>query len=828
MSESNHAGWKPAPQLQAGRLHHALGVEKLSLRFNNVVCAAVLAAILSYCAAEGNKQALAAFSIAACAVGWVVGRGAKEERAGSTTPRDTDPAKPRSVSRKPTGIARFIPRWIVNLVVLGAIINAAVRVLGLGGGGGSLPMGTPIVSVLAQFLVYIQLIKLLDRRSPRDDGHLLGLSVFIVIGAILTSNQLWVGALLLLYTPLAITSAMMLQVLGGHRRAELSSHAALTGRAASADVEEYRNRGAAGLVAGRTHRRDFRAASFLAVLFTVLLAAAAFVLTPRGMGQDLMGQFGKVGQGSQVGFTDAIQLGGSGTLQQDSTPVLNVRVTDGRGEEIGEQLGTLYLRGAVKNRYNRETKAWERGLERDPEPPDMMENAFQDPASLDRRRGGPNQAIILGERQRASGIIRQEITMRKPIPKGGYLFATWRPVQIVNVSHIMTIAPPGREVVLRNPIESDESNLRYTIESASEYVDPLERERIAPEFDDQRIREVAAGLLTARGISPDPDKREPEAIRRAALALQDYLRNNCEYSTEMIPPQDGEDPIDMFLFRTKAGHCEYFASAFVAMCQSVGIQARIIAGYLAVEYEGATVGYVVRESNAHAWAEVKLARGRWQRFDPSPPDAVERQHKPSGGIFARIRKLYEAINFTWTNSIISFDRTKQASIVSTEGVQQFTLANLVKLYERLDPRRWLADLSGGRLTGWLAFAACAGVVGWLGVRGARSAWKQRETRGVTMNTVFRSDPELRGLLDQARFHERLERVLRRAGLERPRHAPPLTHALAVGARQVDAGRDTASLAELYYRIRFGRTRLSEPELAEANRLVTRVEAALGV
>lgn len=784
----------------------ATGFELLALRFNTVACGAVLAAILSYCAAEDNMLPLAAFSIVACGVGWFVGRGAP---------------MPDGSGRR-SGIPRAIPRWIVNLVVVGAIFNAAFRVVGLG--GGSIPMGTPIVSVLAQFLVYIQLVKLLDRRTPRDDGHLLGLSVFIVIGAILTSNQLWVGALLLIYTPLVIASAMMLQVLGGHRRADWVLQAGPAGRPVMA-----RRPGAqsvSGLVAGRTLRRDFRVAAFLAVLVTVVLAAAAFVLTPRGMGQELLGQFGRVGQGAQVGFTDAIQLGGSGTLQQDSTPVLNVKVSDSRGEELGEQLGALYLRGAVRNRYNRGTRSWEHGRERDREPLDVSGNEYLDPLYGGPRQAGPDHRLTLGQTPRATSVITQTITMRKPTPKGGYLFSMWRPIAIVKVSRPITIGQPGREVTLRIPSDNEDSSLSYTIESATDFIDPFEPDRLPPVFQDDRIREVAAGLLASRNIPLDPEGREPEAIRRGVLAFQDYLRENCEYSTEMIPPEAGEDPIDMFLFRTKAGHCEYFASAFVAMCQSVGIQARIIAGYLAVEYEGDSAGYIVRESNAHAWAEVKLARGRWQRFDPSPPDAVTRQHTPSGGLFARIRKLYEAINFTWTNSVISFDRTKQAGIVSTDGIRQFTLTDLVDLFEKLDPRRWLAGLSRGRLAGWLALGACMGVVLWLGARMGRVAWKQRLSRRATMAEVFRGDPELRGLLDQARFQERVERAFRRAGLARPHHASPLTHAREVGGRVEEVGADAASLAQLYYRIRFGRERLTEPELAAAQGLVLRVEGAL--
>ena len=71
------------------------------------------------------------------------------------------------------------------------------------------------------------------------------------------------------------------------------------------------------------------------------------------------------------------------------------------------------------------------------------------------------------------------------------------------------------------------------------------------------------------------------------------------------------DTIEQFLFDTKRGHCEYFASALAAMCHSVGVQARVITGYVAYEFDPGGQEYIVSESNAHAWVEVRTDDWSW-------------------------------------------------------------------------------------------------------------------------------------------------------------------------------------------------------------------------
>ncbi len=79
-----------------------------------------------------------------------------------------------------------------------------------------------------------------------------------------------------------------------------------------------------------------------------------------------------------------------------------------------------------------------------------------------------------------------------------------------------------------------------------------------------------------------------------------------------------QDPVEWFLFDSREGHCEFFASSMVLLLRTVGIPARLQAGYIGGEREG-DGAYLVRESNAHAWVLAYVEK-RWRVFDPTPPE----------------------------------------------------------------------------------------------------------------------------------------------------------------------------------------------------------------
>lgn len=100
-------------------------------------------------------------------------------------------------------------------------------------------------------------------------------------------------------------------------------------------------------------------------------------------------------------------------------------------------------------------------------------------------------------------------------------------------------------------------------------------------------------------------------------AIEDYLSENYRYSLESPVPPDGRDAVDHFLFETDVGFCEQFASATAVMLRTLGIPARVVAGYTPGTRNPFTGYYEVHGSDAHAWVEVWFPRLGWYEFDPT-------------------------------------------------------------------------------------------------------------------------------------------------------------------------------------------------------------------
>lgn len=101
------------------------------------------------------------------------------------------------------------------------------------------------------------------------------------------------------------------------------------------------------------------------------------------------------------------------------------------------------------------------------------------------------------------------------------------------------------------------------------------------------------------------------------IAIEDYMRSNYRYSTASPVPPEGRDSVDHFLFDSSVGFCEQFASATTVMLRTLGIPARLVAGYTPGSRNPFSGYYEVRNSDAHTWVEVYFPRYGWYEFDPT-------------------------------------------------------------------------------------------------------------------------------------------------------------------------------------------------------------------
>lgn len=192
-----------------------------------------------------------------------------------------------------------------------------------------------------------------------------------------------------------------------------------------------------------------------------------------------------------------------------------------------------------------------------------------------------------------------------------WLFALDAPVQFSLPAHITE----DMQVLNKEPVTS---RLRYQARSMLSY------QMNAQELDQQlrRAMRLPQGYNPrARALAEDwRAQLPPEGVLKAALRY--FNQEGFSYTLE--PPLLGADSVDDFLFGTKAGFCEHYASAFVFLMRAAGIPARVVTGYLGGEWNAVGRYYVVRQSDAHAWAEVWQENRGWVRIDPTAAIAPER------------------------------------------------------------------------------------------------------------------------------------------------------------------------------------------------------------
>lgn len=114
----------------------------------------------------------------------------------------------------------------------------------------------------------------------------------------------------------------------------------------------------------------------------------------------------------------------------------------------------------------------------------------------------------------------------------------------------------------------------------------------------------------------------------AAEAIQDYLRSHLTYREDIAAPPPDADAVDYFLFESRAGYCDYFASAMVVLLRTQGIPARLVRGYASGRYNAESKTYVVTADLAHSWVEVYFPGYGWQRFEPTAANYTSLPERP--------------------------------------------------------------------------------------------------------------------------------------------------------------------------------------------------------
>jgi len=295
----------------------------------------------------------------------------------------------------------------------------------------------------------------------------------------------------------------------------------------------------------------------------------------------------------------------------------------------------------------------------------------------------------------------------------------------------------------------------------------LARALVLPEGFNPQARDLAQSWRLA-----DPS---PRALVRRALGLY-----GASFRYTLRPPLLGVHSVDDFLFVSKQGFCEHFAGSFVFLMRAAGVPARVVTGYLGGELNPLDGHVVVRQSDAHAWAEVWLGpETGWQRVDPTASVSPARVEQGIGDALpaTELPPALARLSLPWLQAL------RHTWEMLDNGWNQWVLgygqAQQLRLLARLSP-----DLASTR---WLASATIlAGLLG-LGLL----AWFYWRGQGSLGN-----DPA-------ARAWDAVERRLGRVGLSPRTGEGPRQYLSRIAGARPDLAAEMEEICGLYLAARYG-------------------------
>ena len=278
-----------------------------------------------------------------------------------------------------------------------------------------------------------------------------------------------------------------------------------------------------------------------------------------------------------------------------------------------------------------------------------------------------------------------------------------------------------------------------------------------------------------RATSQNPDQYINTAL--------DYFRRGGFIYT-LNPPALGAESIDEFLFDTRKGYCEHFASAFTYLMRAAGIPARMVAGYLGGELNPYGEYLIVRQSDAHVWVEVWLSGKGWVRIDPTltvaplrvaqgPAASLAPDERsiirplgalgPLANYWINMRLGWDAFNNQWNKWVLGYSSTRQKTLLAKIGL-------------RADTRKGLATAIILATAAMISIALCYFL-------------------RTSKKTVAKQDAVQKAYLA---FCAKLARV----GLARKSSQGPLAYGAMVVALRSDLETSVGDIINLYIRLRY--------------------------
>lgn len=747
-----------------------------------------------------------------------------------------------------TGRFTPLPRWLANLTTVLSLVYVADKV--------AAAPAAPILTI-GQFLVLLQIVKIWEQRANRDYAQLLVLSLLLVVAASISTASLIFGLMLIGYLFLSLYCCLLFHL---KVEAELARDAAASDRQIQPNPATLRQD-------QRYLTRSMRRLTGLVSGVAIASAVIVFLLFPRGTGGNLIGSLRFKPSQTLTGFSDQVSFEQVARITQSNEEVARVTVEHNGQPVDGTEI--LMLRGITLDVYGGAS-------------PDSPSGAWRWTRSP-RNDAGP---INLVGRQPydlpsppGTDVWRQRVLLRPTGTKVLFAIAgptNFRPNREINLQYSASDQVIQSREPLNTPIE-------YTVTSNNLLMQPIETAEPTPlgTFDrgnaedrrrlDQLLTAIKqsvtsapaasaddaqpAGSLTTRsvidprirdyavrtdvsGTAPDGrplatlrprTPRPTELDEQIATNIAHHLQTTFAYTLDLTDAAHlirGRDPIVAFLYDTKRGHCEYFAGAMTLMCQSLGMNARLVVGFKCDDYNTLGHYYQVNQSHAHAWVEVLTPGGIWKTFDPT--SSQDARIVADTSFLTRIKHFFNFLEFKWAEHVVAYDNETRANLI--EHVESGMTSTATKTSDRFSAfRQWITDAAnvlsiGSQILAALVFLAILAAVGAVAYFLFERWLLRRRAARIGLEGLPEAD-QLR-LARQLKFYADLMTVLERRHIVRPRHLTPLEFAETLTFLPTEIYDAVHHMTRLFYTVRFGRNELPPDEHRRLTTLVSELDATL--
>ncbi|MGA2796661.1 MAG: DUF3488 and transglutaminase-like domain-containing protein [Thermoguttaceae bacterium] len=685
----------------------------------------------------------------------------------------------------------------------------------------------------ARLLIYLQIIVLFQKKDARSYWLLIMLSLLQVVVAALFSQGIVFGLMLMIYmliASLGLTLLLFQRQWEEFFQGEEPAPAAAPGRWPLAGQKSdfpAASAGGIGLGLGRELYSRLAGIGMRTVGVTVLL----FIFLPR-FGQ--LGWIGAILQTKQtVGFSDKVDLGEFGQIIENPGEVMRIRFYDQDNGAPYDVRGAIYLRGAVLLNYK--LGQWSVGW-----PAYAMGTT-----TLERNRKDPLPEHLIRQECIIEGLDRPElfyVAPYVPIKSDIYITVDETLLRLLRSEYLRsqrfryvlgtTAIVDGRQQPLAPPWRGEDYDAALRMPETDETTDLPNLARLAQNWIDE-------------SKLPSEDR----AGRARYLERKLSASGLFSYSLESQNRDSAMDPIEDFVTNHRAGHCEFFATALTLMLRSQQIPARMVVGYRTDEWNEIGQCYQVRQLHAHTWVECYLRPsqiprellhgegfwrwsdyGGWLQLDPTPESVVKSQ----SSWFSPIGKTLQWFDSAWSYYVVELNYERQRNAIFQPIVRACTF-----LYKSIsDAQAWrnlftrignalrLSGLPGAIAWGLLVATSLAGsallaISGWIAWRLADKLWRRLSGR----QPKSRHGPQI-----EVEFYRRLEGLLAKRGLVRRaaetqrEFANFAGSALAVGSGESGLQLMPLSVAEAFYKVRFGRLPLDNTQSEAVEQALARIAA----